>query len=137
MKTKTLMSLFFSIIAVSVMSACNPVDRIISEKKPIVISFIDNKGKFTVVDIKTGKVVPPCKDRPTDDFKACRDPFSENMKKAAKTKSGNISAEMLIQDSSVQVLDHHTITIIRWVGSECITYYDWGLSEWVERCPPK
>lgn len=133
MKNKTLLSLVTAILVITLISACTPVDRIISEKKPIAISFVDKQGKFNVVDIKTGKIIPPCSKRPTEDYEACIDPFSKNFEKA---KSGSSTGKLLSSNSNVEVIDERKITIIRWIGSECITYYDWATGDWIEDCIP-
>lgn len=131
MNINKFMIIISAIISVTAISACTPVDKVISKEKPIVLSFINDKGKFVVVNVKTGKIIPPCKARPTEDFKACRGPFIEYTKNA---KPGTLAGKSLATGSKVEVIEERTIKIIRWVGSECISYYDDFEGVWFEWC---
>lgn len=124
MKINTTLAIVSAILMAFIISACTPVDRIITKEKPGALSFINDKNQFVVVDVKTGKIVPPCSKRPTNGFKACRSPFAEKYKKAAIAVPKKQADKILASSGKVVILGHILIEIIDWKGSTCRTYID-------------
>jgi len=125
-----------AIIVITIISACTPVDKILSKSDAFALTFINSDGKFIVVDIKTGKIVPPCSNRPNADYDACKRPEGFFKKGEVKTLSNAIDKHSNVGKSSVtkQINSRHLILITDWTGSHCETMDDIFLGEVYEIC---
>ena len=133
-------------LAALTMAACaptnppktSPVDKILKENGARTTAFVGKDNKLQVIDVKDGKLIPPCSQRPANGFAKCRSPFDLEKLAGMHGKQGMLDKQSLAataRDGKGPVIRYmQDWLIIEWVGSTCITYYDRATGREIEYC---
>lgn len=123
MRIHKILIIVTAIIAATAISACTPVDRVLSNNNAFALNFVNSNGQFIVVNVKTGKIVPPCSKRPVGEYGACKRPEGFYNKDKYKSISSAKDIASNVGESSVtkRVTSSHLVLITSWRGSVCDT----------------
>ncbi len=115
MNNSSALKIIAAIIAVTTISACSDIDTILSDRKAIATYFFNEANEFTVINVKTGKIVKTCKQR-AGGANPCKRP--EGFPGAYDTKGHDI-AEGKKSEGRFGILSAHGISVTSFKGSFC------------------
>jgi len=137
MKPKTLIRILSIIIAGTAISACSQLDQIVADEKPLALPYINKDGKFGIISTETDRSLFLCDQKSTKSAKhsrACKGPKQEDLTDLVKGNSAEKYLSVIKPGSNIKIKGERTITIIRFVGSDCVTIYDWFRGRFEEIC---
>ncbi len=112
------LAVFVTMAAVAACTTPAPIDRIAKERGVADGILLDDNGKLTVIEAKSGQVVPSCDELEKTD-KKCIHRFP---------KDQNPTDIKIIRETKIRIVDY--------VGSTCRTYIDEVTGQEYEVCRP-
>jgi len=135
MNKKTILKLITTLAIAATISACNsPVDKILGQHKAFALPFINENGNFFVVNLKTGEIVPPCRERPTGNFDICKRPKGVPHTDEKTVTRKPHSGDTMQSGDNIEALASHTIVIENFPGSICQTLRNANTGKIYEVC---